>query len=348
MLHSTIGEVAVVSAAVFGPQAESGEEFFQRLLLGEPTDSPPSSALGDLAVASGLARREVRKVDRFSLAASAAARQALQAAELPEAARRSCGVLTGNVLAGWTFTEPQLDALWRSGPAAVNPYLATAWFPAAPQGQITIHLGLEGYAKTVTTDRTAGAQALALAYGRLLAGSDRWLLAGGVEAPCTPLVEAAWQQEGHDERLEEGAAYLLLASPDEPAEVLLCGHAQRRLDAAAGKGEKDLASVLDGFTELARGHGPCAGIVLDVPRRFGRPEGLEVPLRSHPVAQDARVLHRSAVFGESLAASAGQAAAAARAWVLREGPGTSVVLISASERVTHAFWLRHADRPAPS
>lgn len=345
MLHSRIGEVAVVSAAVFGPQAQSGEEILQRLLLGDPTDTPPSLALGDLAVASGLARREVRKVDRFSLAATAAARQALQAGELPEAARRSCGVLTGNVLAGWTFTEPQLDALWQVGPEAVNPYLATAWFPAAPQGQITIHLGLEGYAKTVTTDRTAGAQALALAYGRLLGGSDRWLLAGGVESPCTPLVEAAWRQAGHDERLEEGAAYLLLAAPGEPSQVLLCGHVQMRLAPAK---PFEVAPLLDAFGGLADLQGPATGAVLDVPRRFGSSAKLETQLQRHAATQGARVVHRSAVFGEALAASAGQAAAAAWAWVVREGPGCSVLQVSVSERVAHAFWMRHAEVPAPS
>ncbi len=337
MLFTRLGEVAVASAAVFGPQASNAEAILQQLLLGDPTDSPARLPFGDLAVASGLARREVRKLDRFSLMAVAAARQALQDAELPSVAVRACGVLTGNVLAGWTFTEPQLEALWRQGPKAVNPYLATAWFPAAPQGQITIHLGLRGFAKTVTTDRSAGAQALGLAYGRLLAEQDSWMLAGGVEAPCTPLVEEAWRQSDHAERLEEGAAYLLLGPP-EASSIHLVAHIEGRLSLGLG----DLQLFCDALPD--RGDAFLCGVIADFPSSSRA--ALDGVLGGHPRTAGARVVHRSAVFGEALAASAGQAAAAAVAWVSREGPGSEVLVLSGGERMTHALLFRN-NSPSP-
>ena len=339
MLFIRVGEVAVASAAVFGPQASNAEAILQQLLRGDPTDSPACLPFGDLAVASGLARREVRKLDRFSLMAVAAARQALQDAELPPVATRACGVLTGNVLAGWTFTEPQLEALWKEGPKAVNPYLATAWFPAAPQGQITIHLGLRGFAKTVTTDRSAGAQALGLAYGRLLAGQDSWMLAGGVEAPCTPLVEEAWRQSDHAERLEEGAAYLLLGPP-EASSTRLVAHVEGRL----GKGFQNLESFCDALPD--RGDTVLRGVIADFPS--GSRAALDDVLARHPMTAGARVVHRSAVFGEALAASAGQAAAAAIAWVGREEPGTGVLVLSGGERSGHALLFRKSSSAPPS
>lgn len=207
-------EVVVRSAGAVLPAAGSAAELLQ-LAAG----AAPERRIGlqvpmpDLQAAAGVAMREVRKLDRFSLLALAAARRALAEAAMPAAEQAACGVITGNVFAGWTFTEPQLAALHRDGPEAVSPYLATAWFPAAPQGQITIQLGLQGYAKTITTDRCAGSQAIGLAYERIAAGRSGPLLAGGVEAPLTPLVEEATRTWGSAaEAICEGAAYLLLAA----------------------------------------------------------------------------------------------------------------------------------------
>jgi len=148
--------------------------------------APPLVPRGDLETAARLPTKEIRKVDRFSLLALVAARRALEAGGW-NGEQPACGVVTGNMFAGWTFTEPQLRALHASGLEDVSPYLATAWFPAAPQGQITIHLGLKGFAKTVTTDRCSGSQALGLAYERIRGGRSNLLLAGGIEAPVTPL-----------------------------------------------------------------------------------------------------------------------------------------------------------------
>jgi hypothetical protein len=153
-------------------------------------------------------------MDRFSLLAMAAARTALNAADLTEEQYRNCGIITGNMVGGWSFTEPQLRALHAVGLSAVSPYLASAWFPAAPQGQITIHLGLKGFAKTITTDRGAGSLAIEMAVERLKNSRKKeFLLAGGVEAPITPFVEAALAQAGTaTETVVEGAAYLLLTN----------------------------------------------------------------------------------------------------------------------------------------
>ncbi len=228
--------VAVVSSGIFSPNFKSGGE--QTAVLPDeslfedaygPISVSPSGSSNnisnsgerrqvvskeELQAASGLSYREAKKMDRFSLLALAAARAALDAADLNEDEYRNCGIITGNMVGGWSFTEPQLRALHTAGLSAVSPYLASAWFPAAPQGQVTIHLGMKGFAKTITTDRGAGAQAIEMAVERLRHSRKKeFLLAGGAEAPVTPFVEAALAQAGTStESIVEGAAYLLLTS----------------------------------------------------------------------------------------------------------------------------------------
>jgi hypothetical protein len=177
-----------------------------------------------LEAASGLSRRELKKLDRFSVLAIAAARSTLASSALSAEERNRCGVFTGNMVGGWTFTESQLRNLHRAGLSEVSPYLATAWFPAAPQGQITIHFRMKGFSKTISTDRCAGAQAIGLAAELIGEGKCDVLLAGGAEAPCTPFVEAApatyWT--GNAE-LTEAAAYLLLTRNGD-SQITVAGH----------------------------------------------------------------------------------------------------------------------------
>ncbi|MGH9349894.1 MAG: beta-ketoacyl synthase N-terminal-like domain-containing protein [Vicinamibacterales bacterium] len=156
-----------------------------------------------------LSLRDRRKLDRFTMLGLCAARVAL--AELGATERADCGIANGTMLAGWCFAEPQLALLHGPGLTAMSPYLATAWFPAAPQGEISIRLGLQGWAKTVATDRCAGAHAIALAAQRIMSGRQRRALAGGTDAPLSTMVRRALAGAGWQvDTLAEAAAYLLL------------------------------------------------------------------------------------------------------------------------------------------
>lgn len=191
--------VAVVREVVVSPKQARGARTFTE---------------EELLARAELTRRDAKRMDRFSLLALAAVRELT--GSIAPGKLASCGFVCGNMMAGWTFTEPQLRALHTDGPLAVSPYLASAWFPAAPQGQVSIHAGLHGYAKSIVTDRCAGSQAIAHAAQRIAAGRAEWMIAGGVESPVTPFVEAAVRQSGQrPEVLSEAAAFLLLA----PAEV---------------------------------------------------------------------------------------------------------------------------------
>jgi 3-oxoacyl-[acyl-carrier-protein] synthase II len=64
--------------------------------------------------------------------------------------------------------------------------MASAWFPAAPQGQISIHYGIKGYSKTFVSDRASSLMAIGYAARTINRDKCDFILAGGMEAPVTP------------------------------------------------------------------------------------------------------------------------------------------------------------------
>ncbi|MFD5336670.1 beta-ketoacyl-[acyl-carrier-protein] synthase family protein [Streptomyces hawaiiensis] len=157
------------------------------------TDSYPCPNAGVLAEETeretiGTFTPRVRKrMDRFCQLALSAARSAQHDAGLPpsEDADRT-GVYVGNMFGGWEITEPSLRGLLDQGYTGVSPHIASAWFPTAPQGQITIANALTGFSKTLVADSASAA--LAIGYGARAVAEGRAdvLLAGGAEAPVTP------------------------------------------------------------------------------------------------------------------------------------------------------------------
>jgi hypothetical protein len=331
--------VQVRSCGVIAPAVSTAGELLARTLGPAAAGSAPLLVpRGDLESAACLPTKEIRKVDRFSLLALVAARRALAAGGL-NGEQASCGVVTGNMFAGWTFTEPQLRALHGAGLEEVSPYLATAWFPAAPQGQITIHLGLKGFAKTVTTDRCSGSQAIGLAYERILTGRSNLLLAGGVEAPVTPLVQRALTALTPSGALCEGAAFLLLAPAVAGQGLQILAHRARAIPSGARWAEwfpADLAR----FLTLVAEPGPLSWLVINAPPH-------EEPLwdeldgddRLQPLAGARRLLVTSRI-GESLGASGALAAVAAVAALAQGRGGESAIVASWGHQCSDFLWLR--------
>jgi 3-oxoacyl-(acyl-carrier-protein) synthase len=163
--------------------------------------------LSDFRGESYLSPRIVRKVDRFSTFGLITAQQALQDAGLLLADTKPIwsqedhggervGIMVGNNLGGWEFAERELRHLWQSGPREVSPYMATAWFPAAVQGNVSIQFGIKGIGRTFLNDRAGGAFALIHAAECLLRERADIMLAGGSEAPFSPYAALCYETSG--------------------------------------------------------------------------------------------------------------------------------------------------------
>jgi 3-oxoacyl-[acyl-carrier-protein] synthase II len=132
--------------------------------------------------------RLLKKIDLFSHLALVASELALKDAniDLKNFDLKRTGIFMGNTLGGWLFAETELRDLYLEGREGVSPYMASAWFPAAPQGQISIFYGIKGYSKTLIADRAGSLIAIAYGARTLQKRKLDLVLAGGMEAPVTP------------------------------------------------------------------------------------------------------------------------------------------------------------------
>ena len=174
-----------------------GKPLFQNYqIFADDSLSYPVSRVDEEALDHGLSIRQLKKLDRFTIFSLTAARQALQDAgiEVNSEFCKYIGMMVGNCTAGWTYVEPMMYSLYTEGMEAVNSYVATAWFPAAPQGEISILYGLGGHSKTVSADRLSSGLAIAQSIQVLNSGHVEMMLAGGAEAPLNSLVFNAFLQ----------------------------------------------------------------------------------------------------------------------------------------------------------
>jgi len=132
--------------------------------------------------------RLVKKIDDFSHMALVASELALKDAKIDLSKENldRVGIFMGNALGGWLYAETELRDLYLEGKEGVSPYMASAWFPAAPQGQVSIYYGIKGFSKTIVADRASSLQAIGYAKRILEKNKVDFVLAGGTEAPVTP------------------------------------------------------------------------------------------------------------------------------------------------------------------
>ena len=94
----------------------------------------------------------------------------------------SSGVFVGNMLGGWRFGYKELTNLYNKGLARFSPFQATAWFPAAAQGESCIAYQLLGSSKTFSGGILCGLEALEAAYISLKLGRLNVAIAGVSES----------------------------------------------------------------------------------------------------------------------------------------------------------------------
>jgi len=189
--------IGAVTPAGMGPSAlwdatRSGRSLVRRIDSFDPSAyrCHVAGQVDDFDPDQWVPRRLAKRTDRFTHLALAAADAALRDAKVVVAEdgvpAERIGVMVGNVLGGWQFAERELRKLWVNGTRDISPYQATAWFPAAPQGNICIQHGIRGRSRTFVCDRASGAYAIVHAAQTLQRGYADVMLAGGTECPLSP------------------------------------------------------------------------------------------------------------------------------------------------------------------
>jgi 3-oxoacyl-[acyl-carrier-protein] synthase II len=140
-----------------------------------------------------LSERRQRWTDRFSQFAVAAARLALEDARVPlRAENPDIGVYLGSALGGLAYADEQHDVFRAKGLEGVKPLLAISVFGGASTCNVSIEFGLTGPTVANGNSCASGAVSIGDAFRAIARGDVRAALAGGVEAPLSPLIFGAF------------------------------------------------------------------------------------------------------------------------------------------------------------
>jgi len=174
----------------FWANVKSGRSFIKEITRFDASKYPAHIAgqIDDLDKYSHLNERLLKKMDAFSHMALIASELALKDSglDIKQEDPNLVGIFLGNAIGGWLYAETELRDLYIEGREGVSPYMASAWFPAAPQGQVSIYYGIKGFSKTVVSDRASSLMAIGYACKTLSQNKLNMILAGGMEAPVTP------------------------------------------------------------------------------------------------------------------------------------------------------------------
>jgi 3-oxoacyl-(acyl-carrier-protein) synthase len=230
---------AVISGiGVVLPETQTLEKLWSDQLVADTDNkqAPIANVIDEDMYEGRLSSRLSKKLDEFTRYAMVATQYAIEDAglDMETVDKERCGVFVGNCFGGWRFTEVELRNLHCNGARTVSPFQATSWFPAAPQGQISIYHGIKGFSKTYMADRASSLLSVASAAEQIKQGKLDVAIAGGTESTNTDFVKAAlkvisagnnslthftpFDPEGHNGfAISEGAVFLILEDSERAA-----------------------------------------------------------------------------------------------------------------------------------
>ena len=193
-------KIAITGLGIISPSGIDKRKFWSNVIHGRSAienitrfdaskyKSHIAGHVHELDAYSNVSSRLLKKIDLFSHMALVASEMALQDASIniEQENKDRIGIFMGNAIGGWLYAETELRDLYIEGREGVSPFMASAWFPAAPQGQVSIHYGIKGYSKTVVADRASSLMAIGYGARNLVHDKNDFIIAGGMEAPVTP------------------------------------------------------------------------------------------------------------------------------------------------------------------
>jgi 3-oxoacyl-[acyl-carrier-protein] synthase II len=153
---------------------------FETRIAGEVKDFDPKQFID---------AKEARRMDRFVHLATVATLQATESAglEINSANRDRTGVIIGSGIGGIGTLSDQIRVLNERGPGRVSPFLVPMMIADIASGQISILTGARGPNFCVTSACSSGADAVGTAAETIRRGDADVMIAGGAEAPVTPI-----------------------------------------------------------------------------------------------------------------------------------------------------------------
>jgi 3-oxoacyl-[acyl-carrier-protein] synthase II len=159
-----------------------------------PFRSRIAAGVADFDANCFMDRSRARRLDRFGHFAVAAARMAVEDADLDPTTENPdrVGVQMGSALGGVGYAEEQMGRFLSSGVRGVSPLLALAVYTGSASSNVALEFGFSG--PNSTNGMSCASGAIAVGDGWRLIRDDEAdvVIAGGVEAPLMPLCFGAF------------------------------------------------------------------------------------------------------------------------------------------------------------
>ena len=197
----SLRRVVVTGIGLVSPMGVGTEENWQALLAGKSGirlisqfdvsdyTSQIAGEVGEFDPLRFIEKKEVRKMDNFIQYAIAAAQLAVEdsghALSLLEGDR--CGVYIGSGIGGIGSIEDTHKTLLEKGPSRVSPFFLVSAIINEASGQVSIRYKAKGPNSATATACTTGTHAVGDAFRIIARGDADIMIAGGTEAPITPL-----------------------------------------------------------------------------------------------------------------------------------------------------------------
>lgn len=159
-----------------------------------PFRSRNAAEVTDFVATDHLDSKRAKRLDRFAQFAVVTARMALEDAgiRMESEDRERVGVMMGTALGGVAYGEQQAGVFMREGLRGVDATLALAVFGGSASCNVAIELGVQGPNSTNSMSCASGAIAVGDAFRQIRDGYADAMIAGGAEAPLSPLCFGAF------------------------------------------------------------------------------------------------------------------------------------------------------------
>ena len=178
--------------------------FFEQVLAGKPgtrrlegldapgLEHPIGAAISDFDPRAWLPGRTLQAAALATQYAYAAAAQAFDAARLDKIDRPAAGVYVGTGFGGVASSEETYRTCFTQPGTRPKPTVIPTAMANAAAGFLASEFRLKGPNLTFAVACSSGTHAIGQAFRTLRAGDAEVMLAGGTDAPLTPIVLSAW------------------------------------------------------------------------------------------------------------------------------------------------------------
>jgi 3-oxoacyl-[acyl-carrier-protein] synthase II len=141
-----------------------------------------------------LERKEARKLDRFTIFALVAAKEAINNAKLDSSTLDpdKIGVILGSGVGGVATLIEQQNVIRDRGPKRVSPHFVPKMIANIAAGHVAIRWNLKGPNQTIVSACASGTDAIGIALRLIQAGDADAIVTGGSEASVLPLTIAGF------------------------------------------------------------------------------------------------------------------------------------------------------------